>query len=392
MSGTAPGAEYQRSISGSPDLEIPLVTPDTCIAVEFHHQIGGIPKSNKFAFIQMALLYTTPMGHRRLRVSTLAIRASSSPTEVFRSADFGALTAMITKRAVLNIQRPKEEVLTPLRHSRSRLSTQIVQALAEYRKNTNAADAALGQLILPDKLQLLPLFAQSMVKSAMLRPSLPSKSSGLRAKNANPSADDRAFALWHGARVTPTTAVLRAHVNVFPLLDLKDGEGDWIVPPMPERVQSELEGSSYHACIRMPQPLHASITRLKDDLVFLIDDGLSLYIYVGPSVSPQAKKELFTASADGGCTVNTTSDLGKRALRLIWQCRRFCNVGGEDSQRPTFPPVIVVFARTAGSDADKDPFDETIMGLMVADATGGELDYLEYLRLIHKRVRANVKK
>jgi protein transport protein SEC24 len=64
---------------------MPAVDCDKSITCMLRHDerlpAGGM------AFLQSALLYTTPDGHRRVRVHTLALPVASSLGSVFRGAD-----------------------------------------------------------------------------------------------------------------------------------------------------------------------------------------------------------------------------------------------------------------------------------------------------------------
>ena len=82
------------------------ITPDTCIAIDLHHRVGGIKNDsgenvgdNPVVYFQTALLYTNAHG-RRVRVTTLGIRTTTSPGDLLRTADIGAVAAMVTRRAV----------------------------------------------------------------------------------------------------------------------------------------------------------------------------------------------------------------------------------------------------------------------------------------------------
>jgi hypothetical protein len=37
-------------------LELSMVTPDTCIAVDLEHRVGGLPKESKYVYLQTVLL------------------------------------------------------------------------------------------------------------------------------------------------------------------------------------------------------------------------------------------------------------------------------------------------------------------------------------------------
>jgi protein transport protein SEC24 len=386
MSCTAPGVTIENAMADSPELEMSIVDPQSCIAVALEHKVGGIPKGNKFVFFQSALLYTTSSGRRRVRVSTLGLRTSSEAADVFRSADFSAVTALLTRQAITNLWNPPLDTDTPLQHARHEMTSKCVDILSNYRLHTSAFSLPIGQLILPDRLQLLPLFCLSALKSVMLRSSLPKLGSGIRAVKPSPTADERAFGLISGASVNPALAMLLVHPNVFPILNLQDGAGEWQIPEY-SMASSEMERAACHAYIQLPGTVNPSITCLEDGGVYLIDDGFTIFVYLGKDVASDVSGNLLTKGKDAWL-ISKDSEYGKQVQRLMWQLQRFCAVGegSESSLRSVVAPVEVVM----GDEYHKDPLEERVMSLMVDDSSASENDYIEFLVSLHKKVRQQV--
>jgi len=384
LSCTAPGVTVENGIAESPELEMSIVDPSSCIAVDLEHRVGGIRKGRHVVFFQSALLYTASSGKRRVRVSTLALRTSSSPADVFRSADFGALTALLTRKTIANLWKPLSDTDTPLQQARVDVTMKCVDILSNYRQHTTAYSLPIGQLILPDRLQLLPLFCMSFLKSVMIRSSLPKRGSGVRAVKPSPTADERAYGLFYGSSVVPALTMLLVHPNVFPVLNLTDGVGEWQIPEY-SLASSEIDKAAAHAYIQLPGPVNPSITCLGDDGVYLIDDGFTIFVYLGKDVPSDVSGPLFVKDKDGNYAVSEASDFGKQIHRLLWQMQVFCAVGegGESGLRPTVAPVEVVI----GDENHKDPLEEKMMTLMVDDSSSSEHDYIDFLVRIHKSVR-----
>jgi hypothetical protein len=376
-----------ESLTGSPELELAVVGQDSCFAVELEHRVGGLPKKDKFAYVQSALLYTTVAGERRVRVSTLALKIGTIAAEVYRGIDFGTLAAFWTRQAIAHAWNPKED--NPLQLARKDLMDKTIKTLAAYRLNTAAWNEPRGQLMLPNRLLLLPLFSMALLKSSMLRSSLPVGGSLMRSDHANPNADERAYALFYGSSVNPAMAMLMVHPNIFSLSELGGGAGEWQIPPMNGTPQSEVLRAAHHPYVQLPKSVHPSIACIQDDQVYLVDDGMTIYIFVGQDVNRDFKSELLDATPRG-CTVSTSSDLGQQVERLLWQMRTFSAVGpgAESMLRPTFAPVIVAQAHKSHA----DPFEEKVRNLMVDDQIAGEKDYSNFLVESHKLVREMVGK
>ena len=85
------------------DVELAGVDADTTVAIRVKHD-DKIPDNTDVHF-QVALLYTTSYGVRRIRVHTLTLRSSSQYADIFRCADMDALLAVVPKLGKLKIER-----------------------------------------------------------------------------------------------------------------------------------------------------------------------------------------------------------------------------------------------------------------------------------------------
>lgn len=365
-----------------------VIDPQSCISVVLEHRVGGIPKDANVVYFQSALLYTASSGKRRIRISTLGLRTTSEPADVFRSADNSAIMALLSRQCIAELWQAPAEADRPLQQARDGITSRCVNILSNYRLHTSAHSLPSGQLILPERLQLLPLFCMSALKSSMLRHSLPAQGSGVRAVKPNPTADERAFGLCIGSLTVPALAMLFVHANVFPILNLQDGDGEWQIPKY-SMASSEMEKAACHAYIQLPRTVTPSIACLADSGVYLIDDGYTFFVYVGKYVPFFARKEILTEDEDGPL-LSEDSDSGRKVHRLLWQLQTFCSVGegSESTIRPLVGPVEVVI----GEENHKDLLEERMMNSMVDDSSGGEHDYTEFLVSLHKKVRAVVEK
>lgn len=414
-----PGVIVDNAILDSPEVELSRVTPDTCIPILLEHKVGGIPSErgmngkklgeNPIVYFQSALLYTTRTGHRRVRVTTLALRTATEVAAIFRSADFGAVTAMMTRQAVCDLHDPDNG--TP-HNARNEVVQRCVNILANYRMYTAAKSSPSGQLILPETLQLLPLFCLSLKKSPMIRQSVGKNAAGVRIGKPSPNADERAYYLLFGASVSPSMAMLLVHPNVFPITCLKDGEGEWVFPSSATgtfQQRSVEENKVYEASIQpyvqLPRIVQPSVACLEEDGIYIIDDGLSLFVYVGREVSSDVRKELLFYSdcpqigdISGAQrviykTISTSSDYGKRVMRMIWQMRTFCSTSGNASSvRPTFSPLFLIMAKGQDVDDRTNQAEEHVMSLLVDDSTNEEGGYVDFLCLLHRRIREAIEK
>lgn len=403
-----PGVLVDDSVLSSPELEMSTVSPDTCIAIQLRHKIGGIPKESgasagrdPMVYFQSALLYTTAAGSRRVRVTTLALRSTSVPSEIFRLSDFGAVTAFITRQAISDMLRPDGGTHKVAREA---IVTRCVTLLANYRLHTAARSSPSGQLILPETLQLLPLFCLSLRKSLILRPSLPK---GAWSARPSPTADERAYHIHHGAGVSPALAMLSVHSNLYVVTKLRKRDGEWIVPtPLPASGsspsgvvdQASIASASCRPYIQLPRSAHPSIASIDDDGVYLLDNAFGLYLYIGKAV-PQDVRDNFL-SYDGSFrapVVSTTSATGRKLRNIAWQMRSFCSMGGVGAPllRPTTAPVVVVLGGSGDQGEHQHgqkhkELEDQLVTLLVDDTTPHEPFYSDFLCQLHRKIQASM--
>jgi protein transport protein SEC24 len=425
---TMPGQIIDNGITASPELELPCVTPDTCIAIELGHRVGGIPQEidangnkiekNPMVYFQTALLYTTSCGRRRVRVTTLGLITSTSPTEIFRSSDFGTLAAVMTRQAIDKVWDQDEGSL----HNARRFAVdRCVEILANYRKHTSTKNSSDAQLILPDALQLLPLFCLSLRKSRMFRASLP-KNAAIHSTKPRPSVDERAYHILYGALVTPALAMLCVHPLLLKLTNIPDDVGEWTTPQPPEdsvstqmgglqissRMPNEtckrLKKASYSPYVKLPPSVKASIAYLSNDDIFLLDDGFTQFVYIGQDVNDDKRAELLCygdgvmslapgedlARSEQSVSISKSSTSGAKLWRIVEQNRKLSSMGGIDRfLRPTVTPVVVVIGK-GGHGHRKgldDILENNMIEALIEDPSCNEKSYEDFLCAIHRRIK-----
>jgi len=140
------------------------VTPSSCVTVEVKHD-DKLPE-DLMAYVQVALLYTSISGQRKLRLHNLALPVSSTLADLFKSCDVDTISNALTKeygKALLASHTYKQ--------LKENLVNRVSNSLACYRQHC-AAPSQPGQLILPETLKLLPLYCHCLLRSPALMPSL----------------------------------------------------------------------------------------------------------------------------------------------------------------------------------------------------------------------------
>ncbi|XP_071751437.1 protein transport protein Sec24D [Centroberyx gerrardi] len=235
-------------MNNTTDVEMAAMDCDKAVTVEFKHDDTLSEEAG--ALIQCALLYTSISGQRRLRIHNLSLNCSSQLSELYKSCETDSLINFFAKsayRAMLN---------QPLKNVREILVNQTAHMLACYRKNC-ASPSAASQLILPDAMKVFPVYMNSLMKSAPL------------VSSTELSTDDRAhhrlFVMAMGVEDTQ----LLLYPRLIPLHNLD--------------VSSEA----------LPAPVRCSEERLADTGMFLLENGHSMFLWLGQASPPELIQSIF---------------------------------------------------------------------------------------------------
>ncbi|KAG9394694.1 COPII coat complex component Sec24, C (Sec24C) [Carpediemonas membranifera] len=113
------------------------------------------------AFIQTALLYSTPGMKRRCRVATLPVMTTPKIGDMFATASLETTVALMAKKAAMALTDGGK-----IEDVRRTVHQSTVAGLAEFRSLENVAP---GSMVLPEKLRLLPLLTLALLKTHPLR-------------------------------------------------------------------------------------------------------------------------------------------------------------------------------------------------------------------------------
>jgi hypothetical protein len=120
---------------------------------------------------------------------------------------------------------------------------------------------------------------------------------------------------------------------------------------------------------------------LQDDGMYLIDNGLRVFLWMGKSVPESVKHQARS---------QPLSEWNPVAYRILWQLRAYNNAdrGHASEVRPNHPPLLNVFVRDGTAPS---PIESMVLDLMIEDAIGGEKDHNEFMMRTHNNIRNQVK-
>lgn len=112
-------------------------------------------------YLQIALLYTSCAGQRRLRILNLSLKTCSQMADLYRSCELDTLINFFAKQSTFRLLEHNPKAV------KDGIINRAAQILANYRKNC-ASPSSAGQLILPECMKLLPLYINCLLKSDAL--------------------------------------------------------------------------------------------------------------------------------------------------------------------------------------------------------------------------------
>ncbi|KAM4703410.1 protein transport protein Sec24C isoform 2-T2 [Rhinophrynus dorsalis] len=323
------GAFY---MSNTTDIELAGLDCDKTITVEFKHD----DKLNEDtgALLQCAVLYTSCGGQRRLRIHNMALNCCTQLADLYRNCETDTLINYFAKfayRGVLN---------NPTKTVRDTLINQCAQILACYRKNC-ASPSSAGQLILPECMKLLPVYLNCVLKSDVLQP------------GAEVTIDDRAYV----RQLVSSMDVADSNVFFYPrLLPLTK------VDPTSDS---------------LPVAVRTSEERLSKGEVYLLENGLNLFVWVGANVQQSLIQNLFGVSSFSqiDCSLSALpvldNPVSNKMQAIITMFR---------AQRPRYMKLMVV--------KQDDKIEMLFKHLLVEDKNlNGGASYVDFLCHMHKEIR-----
>lgn len=241
------GAFFMQNVTA---IEIGALDADKSLQVEIKYD-DKLTDGDK-ACIQVATLFTSPGGKRRLRVQNLTLKVTADHQEVFRNVDHNAIVSHILKQAerIVKERSPKD-----MREEVLQLSAKI---LAGYREKCSE-NSPISQLILPENLKLLPLFSCCITKHDALvgGPEL--------------TVDDRSWMMSLIPSMKTEDVVRFLYPSIYPISTLTPDQ-----EALPNRIR---------ACYQFFQ----------GNEVYAVDNGLILFIWIGFQTDPKWIEDVFNA-------------------------------------------------------------------------------------------------
>lgn len=279
---------------------------------------------------------------------TQQLTVTSQLANVFRGADVDAIMNFSLRACLQSC------ISSTVQSGRDKVLKTTINSLHAYRKSC-AQSSSLAQLILPESLKLLPLYSLGLLKTTLLR------------KGSDVSSDDRSF-LIAAFNSMPIITVIR---YMYPML-----------VPLHNCDQVENCGSILEDQVTMAMPGYVSTSseKLESEGVYLLDTGLSLYIWVGKHASPSVLHGIFGVENFDEVLTDSFPLLETHLSQTV---NRILNYVQEQGQ--FWRPVEVL--------KEKHPGEAKLYASLVEDksAPGYNYSYVEFLCHIHTQIQQKLK-
>merc|ERR1719410_1831793 len=268
------GAFYMGNTT---DMELASLNSDMAIACEIKHDDKLTDEDG--VYIQAALLYTSCSGQRRLRICNMSLNVCDNMGELYRNCDLDTVVNFLAKQNVSKLTESNPKAM------REELMQQCATILACYRKNC-ASPSSAGQLILPECMKLLPLYTNCLMKSDAL--------SG----GSDLGCDDRAFHMSTVSSMDVASSLVYFYPRLIPL----------------HTVNPEETG--------IPEQIRCTMEKVRDEGVYLLENGIHVLLFVGLAVDPQWIQDVFGVATAAQIDIDKTK-LVERDNQLS---RRVCDI------------------------------------------------------------------
>ncbi|XP_013776662.1 protein transport protein Sec24A-like [Limulus polyphemus] len=320
-------------------LSLPNVNPDTGYGLQI--AIEDNLTDCKNVCFQVAVLYTSSRGERRIRVHTLSLPVVKGVTEVLESADQECIVGLLAKMAV------DRSISSSLADAREAMVSACCDILNVYQ-NTLPAGQTAGALVIPYCSRLIPLFILALLKNVAFRVGVETR------------LDERVFAMEQMKCLPLSYLMTHIYPRMYPVHALDDNNAI-----------STDDGVT----VSQPPVLQLTIEKLDYTGAYLLDAVSCMYLYIGRGISGH-----FCSSVLGVSTFAAIQEgmIGLPELDTPESVRLRYFVAWLLSQRPFHSPLLIL------REDSKDRYK--FLQHMIEDRSESSLSYYEFLQHLKQHI------
>jgi len=273
-------------IRGTDLLALPNCNSDSVFGFDLVHDEQTVNSS--VVTIQSALLYTSSAGERRIRVLTQALPTTPLSSELMASIDTEAMCNLLSKQA---IEMTLKQNLDTARQRLQQTCVDIIKCAKAGDKRTVSGYTAPPppgggggggddqDKPIPENLKLLPLYTLALVKNKALR------------GGTDVHPDERVQAMNTLGAMWVTQSKNYIYPRMFSIHDMDPSAGLPSVDSV--KVDDKSPSTAGRNRVLLPKIVNLSVDRLTSEGIFLLDNGIDMYLWVGRSSNQAATNALF---------------------------------------------------------------------------------------------------
>lgn len=269
------------NIRGSDLMALPNVNSDSVFGFDLAHD--GENLASSYVTIQSALLFTNGDGQRRIRVMTQAFPTTTVTSELVSGVDPFATFNLLAKQAI------DVSLKTSLDNARMRLQQTCVDLIRSAKGGgvRTVSGYAVPQApqsgeseddSLPPSLELFPLYTLALMKNVAFR------------GGTDVHPDERLQAFFNINQMWLNKSRAYVYPSLFSLHDMEPNAGYPSERDTDDAVDDSFAGRNR---VLLPSALPLTIDSLSSDGIYLVDNGVEFYLWIGRETDPNYVNELF---------------------------------------------------------------------------------------------------
>merc|ERR1712238_611073 len=268
-------------IRGSDLMALPNVNSDSVFGFDLAHD--GENLASNYVTVQSALLYTNGHGQRRIRVMTQAFPTTTLTSELINSVDVFSTCNLLAKQAI------DVTLKTTLDNARMRMQQTCVDLIrsAKGGDRRTVSGYAVPQApqsneeeddSLPESLELFPLYTLALMKNVAFR------------GGTDVHPDERCQAFFNINQMWLNKSKSFIYPPLFSLHDMQPSAGY----PTDDTADTSPEDSIVgRNRVLLPSALPLTIDSLSSDGIYLVDNGIEFFLWVGREANSDFVNSMF---------------------------------------------------------------------------------------------------
>jgi len=268
-------------IRGADLMALPNVNSDSVFGFDLAHD--GENLASNYVTVQSALLYTNGHGQRRIRVMTQAFPTTTLTSELINSVDVFSTCNLLAKQAI------DVTLKTTLDNARMRMQQTCVDLIrsAKGGDRRTVSGYAVPQApqsneeeddSLPESLELFPLYTLALMKNVAFR------------GGTDVHPDERCQAFFNINQMWLNKSKSFIYPPLFSLHDMQPSAGY----PTDDTADTSPEDSIVgRNRVLLPSALPLTIDSLSSDGIYLVDNGIEFFLWVGREANSDFVNSMF---------------------------------------------------------------------------------------------------